>query len=282
MTDVLKKVPAQSSAVLSLVLARGKSLEQIAQMLRMEPADVRTRAVAAVDQIAAASGSRQEPSAEVRSLIVEYLLGEQSVTERERTRSVLRSSPVARSWARTVARSLRSMASAPLPAIPDDGAPQARVRPVFAVAAFVILCGAVVAASVLFTGGGSSNTKGKVSARAAHSVRRITLIPAANDSQAFGAAAIIRQGNSLLLLLQAQGLAPNRRDSYAVWLFNTPVDSRLLGFVSPPVGPSGRFSSGVTLPDDAVRFHTLIVTRERRARPPSPGQMVLRAPLALS
>jgi hypothetical protein len=85
-----------------------------------------------------------------------------------------------------------------------------------------------------------------------------------------------------LLLLQARGLRPNHGDSYAVWLFNTPTDSRLLGFVSPLVGPDGTFSSGISLPDDAVRFRTLVVTRETRPRPSVPGQSILRSPLSLS
>jgi hypothetical protein len=84
-----------------------------------------------------------------------------------------------------------------------------------------------------------------------------------------------------LLLLGAQGLAPNRHDAYAVWLFNSPTDARLLGFVSPAVGRSGTFSSSVTLPTDAPRFHSLIITIERSAQPTRPGQIVLRALLAL-
>ena len=69
--------------------------------------------------------------------------------------------------------------------------------------------------------------------------------------------------------------------SYAVWLFNTEVDSRLLGFVSPPVGADGTFSSGTALPDDAVRFHEVLVTRETTASPKQPGEVVLRSVLSL-
>jgi hypothetical protein len=109
------------------------------------------------------------------------------------------------------------------------------------------------------------------------------LAPAGSDRNALGAGDLIRQkSGGLLLLLQAHGLAANSHgDSYAVWLFNAPGDARLLGFVSPGVGAAGTFSSGVTLPDDAFRFHTLIVTLEQSSQPTTPGRAVLRAPLSL-
>jgi hypothetical protein len=86
----------------------------------------------------------------------------------------------------------------------------------------------------------------------------------------------------MLLLLQARGLAPNHHNSYGVWLFNAPGDARLLGFISPPVGSSGSFSSGTPLPQDAVRFHTVIVTQETKPAPSEPGSVVLRAALPSS
>jgi hypothetical protein len=109
------------------------------------------------------------------------------------------------------------------------------------------------------------------------------LSPVGSDPTAVGVAAIVRQKKGLLLLLlQGRGLAPNVHNSYAVWLFNTPTDSRLLGFVSPAVGAAGTFSSGTTLPDDAVRFRELIVTLETTSRPATPGQEVLQTRLSLS
>jgi hypothetical protein len=51
--------------------------------------------------------------------------------------------------------------------------------------------------------------------------------------------------------------------------------------VSPAVGADGTFSSGAPLPDDAVRFHTLLITLEQASQPTAPGQPVLRGALSL-
>jgi hypothetical protein len=114
-------------------------------------------------------------------------------------------------------------------------------------------------------------------------IRKLVLRPAGSNRSALGAADLVRQRNGdVLLLLQARGLKPNHGNQYAVWLFNAPGDARLLGFVSPSVGSSGTFSSGVQLPGDAIRFHALIVTLERGSQPATPGPIVLRTPLSLS
>jgi hypothetical protein len=114
-------------------------------------------------------------------------------------------------------------------------------------------------------------------------VDHLLLAPAsAAGGRAAGAGAVLAQRGTMLLLLQAHGLSANRGNSYAVWLFNAPSDARLLGFISPPVGRSGKFSSGVALPDDAVRFHSVVITRETSHDPAVPGPMILRAPLSLS
>jgi hypothetical protein len=118
-------------------------------------------------------------------------------------------------------------------------------------------------------------------APAAKTISRLVLRPAGSDKSAVGAGAVMRQAGGLVLLLQARGLTPNAGDSYAVWLYNAPGDDRLLGFVSPAVGSDGTFSSGAALPRDAVRFQTLLITRETSARPSKPGPAVLRSKLSL-
>jgi hypothetical protein len=151
---------------------------------------------------------------------------------------------------------------------------------VFAVGGALLIVIVVIAIVLAVGGGGGARQTATVKGR---TVDQLVLAPAGSGNRrAAGAGAVLSQAGTMLLLLQAHGLSPNHGNSYAVWLFNTPGDSRLLGFVSPPVGRSGKFSSGTTLPDDAVRFHSVIVTRELGRSPIAPGPVVLRAPLSLS
>jgi hypothetical protein len=144
----------------------------------------------------------------------------------------------------------------------------------------LIAIAAILALVVVLASAGGTATNQPAGAR---TVRKLVLEPAGSNANALGAADLVRQKDgSVLLLLQARGLRPNHNDTYAVWLFNRPGDARLLGFVSPAVGSSGTFSSGVQLPDDAFRFHALIVTLEQSAQPTAPGPTVLRTPLSLS
>jgi hypothetical protein len=278
---------------LSLILGQNRSFEEIAAMLRMDRREVRARAHAAADQLA----PHRLPSADARGRIVDYLLGEQSISERAATRSELAAADNERKWALALAHALEPLARDPLPAIPLRKATRTRRRvlrrrprprlPSFYVLASIVGATCVVAAILILIAEHPNHKAprarpAKSQPNAAQTLHRLVLQPAGPQKTAFGAAAIVRQNGSMLLLLQARGLTPNHRDSYAVWLFNTPADSRLLGFVTPLVGPDGTFSSGVSLPDDAVRFRNLVITRETAARPTVPGKAILRSPLSLS
>ena len=155
--------------------------------------------------------------------------------------------------------------------------------------ALVAATGAVAVALVLGSGSSSgpksatttSQSGKRTSKPAGRTLKRLVLQSTGRDPKAAGAGAVVEQGNSTLLLLEARGLAPNRHNSYAVWLYNTPVDSRLLGFVSPAVSSAGTFSSGTPLPDDAVRFGQVLITLETLPRPTRPGPTVLHSRLTL-
>jgi hypothetical protein len=310
--------------MLSLLLVQERSFQQIADMLHMAPEDVRSRAHMAAEQLAGTGGDRLSPSGRAR--IIDYLFGEQSVSERELTRSELLSLDASREWARRLSAGLATIAREPLPSIPgpeddDVSAASAAPEPVISalppaptpspapasaerrhvhtgwlVAALMVFIGAFVAIVIiaLDSGGDSSAPSHPArriapvstpapsgSTKGAKTVRRLLLTAVPSGSKAFGSGAVISQHGKLLLLLQARGLTANRHNSYAVWLYNAASDARLLGFVSPPVGAAGTFSSSVPLPDDAARFHSLIVTDESSDLPKQPGQPVLRSPLSL-
>ena len=111
----LDSLAPDQRAVLDLVLRRGRSYDDIAQLLAIDRAAVRARALAAFDSIGPETGI----SSESRALITDYLLGQLPARVAEQTRERLAGSPYDRAWARVVASELEPMAAQPLPEIPD-------------------------------------------------------------------------------------------------------------------------------------------------------------------
>jgi hypothetical protein len=109
----------EARAVLSLVLLQSRSYGDIASLLRLTEGDVRTRAHGAAGQLVPREGG---PPAETRARIIDYMLGEQTVSARAQTRSELQSSEVARKWAAQLAEGLAPLAKSPLPSIPTPPA----------------------------------------------------------------------------------------------------------------------------------------------------------------
>jgi hypothetical protein len=286
MSVPVTELAPEHRAVLSLVLTQGRGYGEIAELLGSDRAAVRARAHAAAEQLVSEG---EAPDAPTRRLVIDYLLGAQTHSQRVRTCYLLAGSASDREWAMGLSRALAPLTKVPLPVIPGarlarPHAPPPRhpVRRLVAGAALIAAAAAVVALVVPLIGGGGRAPRLLNASTSFHgrTLQHLVLTPVRNP-RASGAGAVLSQGDTMLLLLQARGLAPNRGNSYAVWLFNTPGDARLLGLVSPKVGRGGRFSSGATLPDDAVRFHTVLVTRETSSDPSAPGPAVLRAPLPL-
>jgi len=122
----LDTLPPDQRAVLQLVLQRGRSFDEIAQMLSIDRAAVRDRALAALDAL----GPQTRVPAERRALITDYLLGQLPPRVAEITRGQLASSPADRAWARVLAAELAPLAAAPLPEIPaavEQGEAQAQL-----------------------------------------------------------------------------------------------------------------------------------------------------------
>jgi len=279
--------------VLSLVLLQSRSYADIAGLLQLSEDDVRDRAHTAARQLAETG---EQPSELAQARIIDYLLGEQSVSERGDMRTELLDDPIARGWATRLADELAPLAKTPLPAIPNSEAPAPVSEPRrpssrwIAIAGIVIVIAVVVIVIIIAASGGGKSRTGTTSRNTVttaptgggQTVAKLILTPVGSNHSAFGAGAVERQNGRLLLLLQAHGLTPNTlHNSYGVWLYNSPADARLLGFVMPSVGRSGRFANNALLPAGASRFHTLIVTLETSSQPTRPGPLVLRAPLSL-
>lgn len=113
----IDSLPADQRAVLELVLRRGQSYDEIAQLLSIDRAGVRQRALAAFDAL----GPKTRVGADRRALITDYLLDALPGQVAGEVREHLKSSAGERAWARAVASELQELSEEPLPEIPSNG-----------------------------------------------------------------------------------------------------------------------------------------------------------------
>jgi hypothetical protein len=322
----LDSLPPDQRAVLQLVLQRGRTYDDIAQLLSIDRAAVRDRALAALDQL----GPETRVPAERRSLITDYLLGQLPEQVSEQVRERLAQSASERAWARVVASELAPPASRPLPEIPADvpGQPEAEPAPAApdvqesagapepiplprsygsqepppadprpssrrggaALLALGALIAVIVVIIIIASSGSSKHTSSTSTAAstpartgttstAPQVVAQINLLSPTHTKTA-GIAEVLRQGTADGIAVVAQNVPPNtKHDAYAVWLYNSPSDSKLLGFVNPGVGSNGRLSTAGALPSNAAHYKQLIVTIETQASPHAPGKIILEGAL---
>jgi hypothetical protein len=102
--------------------------------------------------------------------------------------------------------------------------------------------------------------------------------PSGTTSPAKGVGIVVKEGNAYGIVIEAAHMAPNNKNAYAAWLYNSPTDAYRLGFVSPPVGKSGALQVGSTLPTNAGHYKQLLMTLETQSNPKSPGTIVLQGP----
>jgi len=129
------------------------------------------------------------------------------------------------------------------------------------------------------TGTTTGTTSGTTSTTAAKAVAQINLNPPSGTGAAKGAVIVVKAGTAYGIIVEAQGLAPNSHNAYAVWLSNSPTDSARIGFVNTPVGKNGRLETEGALPTNAAHYKNLLLTLETSATPKTPGQVVLQGAL---
>src|SRR4051794_263763 len=305
------RLDASQRAVLQLVLKQGQGYDEIAGLLGIDADAVRSRAHAALDAL---GPSTPGLAPQRRAEVADYLLGQQSVSQREATRAHLARSAAARAWARAVSGELRPLGGDALPEIPDEdpdlvdaGRDEDPGEPLRAdgprrssrLGGILLLAGiaaviAVVVILIVSGGDDSGTTTTSTSASNPTTTQQATStgpqptpvaqinLRAADGSKAVGVAQVLAQGKQRALAIVAQRLVPGTKSSaYAVWLYTTPKNAKLLGFVDPPVGKSGRLANFNALPAGANKYKELIVTREK-SQSSQPGTIVLRGPLKLS
>ena len=116
-------------AVVQLVLQRGRSYAQIAELLKISEDAVRARAHAGLTALA---GDVELPADKVAH-VSDFLLGQQQGEPRQATRKLLRDDDAAYAWATTVRASLEDVG--PVPELPAGGEPEAEDSSPAAVAA---------------------------------------------------------------------------------------------------------------------------------------------------
>jgi hypothetical protein len=302
-------------AVLQLLLRQGKSYDDIAGLLKSEPARIRRRARGA---IAAVGPDASEIGPERRDEIADYLLGQQTASQRAATREYLESSAPGRAWARSAAAALEPLGGDTLPDIPAErvevaeafdaldrrSAQQEKVKRSSQLGTKLLLAGVGVIVGIavilaLSLGDGkdpapqaATTTPTTTSATPAavqttptgdkfEVVAQGTLVaPEGDDTAARGQVAIVRfpDNNQFRFALTAEKLRPSGKGvAYGIWLYTSDDKKRFLGFPDTTVGKDGKLQTVSDLSPDTPAYGAVLLTRETADKPTKPGKIVLLA-----
>jgi Sigma-70, region 4 len=304
-------LPADQKAVLQLVLRQGRTYDEIAGLLKISPEAVRDRALSALDALGPQDLEGLE--ADRQDDVGDYLLGQQSASERAGTRTFLESSAPARTWGRTVSGELRGAGvDAELPEIPADpqevdeafGALEARQRAraeqerSSRLGGVLLLTGLgiIVALALLIVfgafGGDDNKSSGDSAAvtsatstttqttTGAQVEAQINLTrPAGASGKALGVANIVSQDGQRAIAVVGQDLAPSGH--YVLWLRNGDK-VKFLGFFPVVQGKgksAGRLQGLVGAPSDLATYKEMLVTREASSTPKQPTSVILQGSL---
>jgi hypothetical protein len=114
------QLPAEQKAIIELVVQRGRSYQALADALQISQTRVRELARDALVELSPRTAARVD--SEWRGQVADYLLGQQSGPESTATRSHLRRSESARSWAFSVLDSLDGLfGDGERPEVPEPG-----------------------------------------------------------------------------------------------------------------------------------------------------------------
>jgi hypothetical protein len=129
---------------------------------------------------------------------------------------------------------------------------------------------------------GATGATGSTGVTGARVVSAIRLKPPSGGQSPLGFAEVLEVQGRFGVAIAAQGLAANSKhppNAYAVWLYNSPSDSKILGFVNPAVGSNGQLKTAGGLPTNASHYQKLLVTLETKSNPRTPGTIVLEGAL---
>jgi hypothetical protein len=302
-------LPADQKAVLQLVLRQGRTYAEIATLLKISDAAVQNRALTALDAIGPSGLEGLDD--ERQDEIGDYLLGQQSASERAATRDFLEASQSGRDWARAVAAELRGAGVAGedgLPEIPADAGEvdeafdalharraaraeqqrSSRLGGVLLIVAAVIV---VVGAVLLITGvigGGDDKNDNKAAATTTTSTgtgsnpnstatveQQVNLNPPGGGRTPLGVANIVAQNGRRAIAVVGQDLPASNH--YVLWLKNS-SGTKFLGFFQAVTGSGtdkGKLQGIVAAPDNLSTYTDMIISRESSSSPRTPTNVVL-------
>jgi hypothetical protein len=281
----LEELPADQKATLQLLLRQGKSYDELATLLRLEPRAVRERALDALDALGPDTPAGL--TAERQDEIADYLLGQQTASGRAATREYLEGSAAGRAWARVVAAELRPLSPGELPEIPAEGAEvqeafealdkqhtaRAEEQRSSRLGGILLLVGvgiALAAALIFFVGGGDddkdsssasttttqTSTTGTTTGQNPAGVEQQINLQSPSGGDAVGVGYVLQNKGHRVLGILGQGFPSNqgKKFYYAVWLVPGQGRAVRLGFVQDAVGSNGRLQTGAdpsAIKDDA-------------------------------
>lgn len=301
------ELPPDQLAVLRLLLTQGSSYSAIASSLHIQEREVQSRAVAALDSLAAT----EAPEAAERDATADYLLGQQDEAQEERTRAVLAGSPAALAWARSLKAPLEEISGTSAPRLPEPGSPAARLSEdddgvsapppspdaaaapaaaapprragrlllaglgAVALIAVGLLVGRATAPDSAPTPAPGTNAAQRDNNAAPVAAARLRPPPGAPAPKALGIAQFARQQGQTILGVAAQDMPKTPKGSgYGVWMSGGSGDPLWLGYFS-AVNNRGQVGAQAVVPVSPSAYKTLLITLESTRTPKSPGKTYL-------
>jgi hypothetical protein len=275
------QLSADQRAIVELVLQRGKTYDELADLLGM-PED-RVRELARDALVTLTPVTAEQVESDWRGQLADYVLGQQTGPEATATKGHLRRSEPARAWTRSLLDSLETLYENGLPQVPageratrerkprrperEEGSaapsrltlsPAAREavkrrRMLAGGGALVVLLLVVILLWPigLLTGNDSEGDKSS-SDNASKTSQR--------TGRTAGIAVIAQRRNQRQVIVQATLPPSQQRQAYEVWLYNSPTDAKSLG--AQVTNAQGTYQGAGPLPSDYARFKYIDVSRE--------------------
>ena len=284
------QLSADQRAIIELVLQRGKTYDELSDLLNMPESRVRELARSALSELTPVTAARVED--DWRGQLADYVLGQQTGPEATATKGHLRRSEAARAFTRSLLDSLDTLYSNGLPQVPEgeratrDRLPRARPQRDTAAAAtqapaaprrslsaeaqsavrrrrllagggalvLVLLLAVLLWPIGVLTGGDDDGDGGGGQTASGQNQN------AAGGQSNAGIAVVAQRDGERQVIVQAT-LRPNRqREAYEVWLYNSRRDAKSLG--AQVTDRRGTYQGAGPLPSDFAKYRFIDVSRE--------------------